>query len=67
MVDLLNVEIKVGDKIAFLPSKNWFSSYSMQYGIVEKLGKRNTGCWCKTLSSDNKSVFRYGDQIIKLN
>lgn len=66
MRDLLNNEINIGDKIAFLPSTNW-KPYEIQYGIVEKLTKDNNGAYCKSLSQNYPAIVRYSHQIIKLN
>lgn len=66
MVDLLNNEIKIGDKVAFIPSKN-NTPYVIQYGIVETLTKDNNGAWCKSISSNNPVILRYFNQLIKLN
>ena len=66
MVDLLNNEVNIGDKIAFLPLKKWRPA-EIQYGIVEKMSKDNAAAWCKSLNSEHKSLLRYGYQLIKLN
>ena len=66
MVDLLNNEINIGDKIAFLPLKKW-RPVEIQYGIVEKMSKDNAAAWCKSLNGEHKSLLRYGYQLIKLN
>lgn len=65
MLDLLNNEINIGDKIAFLPHKEWRPT-EIQYGIIEKLTKNNNSVWCKSLNND-KTILRFSHQIIKLN
>ena len=66
MVDLLNNEVNIGDKIAFLSHKNWRPT-EIQYGIVEKMSKDNAAAWCKSLNGEHKLLLRYGYQLIKLN
>ena len=66
MVDLLNNEVNIGDKIAFLPLKKWRPA-EIQYGIVKKISKDNAAAWCKSLNGEHKLLLRYGYQVIKLN
>lgn len=66
MKDLLNIEVNIGDKVAFIPSKKC-TPYEMQYGIVEKLTKDNTAAWCKSLNNDYPPIIRWQHQLIKLN
>ena len=66
MVDLLNIEVNIGDKVAFLPHKDWRPT-EIQYGIVEKMAKGNGAAWCKSLNSEHNLLLRYGHQLIKLN
>lgn len=65
MKDLLNNEIKIGDKVAFLPNHKW-TPRKIQYGIVESMTKDNYAAYCKSLSDTHTAILRYSDQIIKL-
>jgi len=65
MLDFLNNEVNIGDKVVFLPVKSW-KPYEIQYGIVENITSKETGAWCKSLNND-KRIIRYQNQIIKLN
>ena len=65
MKDLLNNEIKIGDKVAFLPNQKW-TPRKIQYGIVESMTKDNHAAYCKSLSDTHTTILRYSDQIIKL-
>ena len=70
MKDLLGNDIKVGDKIAFLPRKENHSGfqYNMQYGMVTKMTMDKTAAYCKSISeSDYPELLRYTHQIIKLS
>lgn len=67
MKDLLNNDINIGDKIAFLPRKENYNGfqYNIHYGIVTSLS--NSGAWCKSISEPSyKEILRYQHQIIKL-
>lgn len=66
MKDLLNIEVNIGDKVAFIPSTKR-TPYEIQYGIVEKLTKDNTAAWCKSLNNDYPPIIRRSHQLIKLN
>lgn len=70
MKDLLGNDIKVGDKIAFLPRKENHSGfqYNMQYGMVTKMTMDKNAAYCKSISeSDYPELLRYTHQIIKLS
>ena len=64
MKDLLNNEIKIGDKVAFLPNQKW-TPRKIQYGIVESMTKDNHAAYSKTLNNNKNAIIRYSDQIIK--
>jgi hypothetical protein len=65
MLDLLDNEISIGDKIVF--SKANTNKKDLDYGIVENLSKSGKSCRCKSLTQDNNSVIRKGNQIVKVN
>ena len=52
MKDLLGNDIKVGDKVAFLPRKENHSGfqYNMQYGTVTKMTLDKSAAYCKSIS-----------------
>ena len=67
MKDLLNNDINIGDKIAFLPHKEWKPT-NLQYGIITHMTKDNTACYCKSLNEENRSeILRFSHQVIKLH
>lgn len=69
MKDLLDNDIHIGDKIAFLPRKENSRGfqYNIQYGIVTKLTQDENAAYCKSISEpDYNELIRYSHQIIKL-
>lgn len=66
MLDIIQNEIKIGDKVSFIPPKRWHPQ-SLQYGIVIKMSNNNEACYCKSLNYNHDVVLRYSNQIIKLN
>lgn len=70
MKDLLENDLEVGDKIAFLPRKEIHGGfqYNIQYGEVTRINSDNNAAYCKSLSErDYSEIMRYHHQIIKLN
>jgi hypothetical protein len=65
MKDLLNNELCLGDKIAFIPKKS--DSCNIQYGMISYIFNNPDSAYCKSLSEPYISnVVRYQHQIIKL-
>ena len=69
MKDIINNDINVGDKVAFLPRKeNHRFQYNLHYGMVTKLTENKTAAYCKSISEkDYPELLRYSHQIIKLS
>lgn len=69
MKDLLNNDLHIGDKIAFLPRKenhNGFQ-YNIHYGMITNLSSNENSAYCKSISEpDYDIILRYPHQIIKI-
>jgi hypothetical protein len=69
MKDLLNNDLHVGDKVAFLPRKENYGNfqYNIHYGMITELTIDQMGAYCKSISEpDYKVILRYPHQLIKL-
>lgn len=68
MKDLLNNDVNIGDKVAFVPKKESGFSYKIHYGIITEIAKTNNGVYCKSLNEPNMNkILRKSNQIIKLS
>lgn len=65
MVDLLNNEIHIGDKVAFPIARS--DRKELDYGIVKKLTKNKTSCWCKSFNYETPEILRKSYQIVKIS
>lgn len=66
MIDILDNEINIGDKVVF--PMGFCERKELDYGLVENITKNDTGCWCKSFKhKEYPSVLRKSHQIIKLN
>ncbi len=64
MIDLLNNELNVGDKIVFLPKKK-STKYEIQYGIISGFSKNNNKAYCYSLNNNGVCI-RNSNMIVKL-
>jgi hypothetical protein len=64
MKDLLNNDLFIGDKIAFLPNTKTMQ-YEIQFGIISKFTKDHNKAYCKSLTNNN-TLIRNSNMIIKL-
>ena len=65
MIDLLNNELNIGDKVAFLPNTKTMK-YEIQYGIISAFTKDKNKAYCLSLNSNNNVLLRSSNMIIKL-
>lgn len=69
MKDLLNNDLHIGDKVAFLPRKENYSGfqYNIHYGVIAELSDNGNSAYCKSISEpDYNIILRYPHQIIKI-
>ena len=66
MVDILNKEIVVGDKVIYIPKHE--HKLMLRYGIVTKLTKNNNRCYCTALNIDyNETLLKQSHEIYKID
>ena len=65
MIDLLDNEICIGDKVIFPVA--YYERKELDYGIVEKLSKDGKSCWCKSFRYSFPAVNRKTYQVVKIN
>ena len=64
MKDLLDNDLFIGDKIAFLPNTKTMQ-YEIQYGIISGFSKNNNKAYCYSLNN-NSVCIRNSNMIVKL-
>ena len=65
MLDILDNEICIGDKVVFPVA--FYERKELDYGIVEKLSKDGKTCWCKSFRYKFPSVNRKTYQVVKIS
>jgi len=64
MLDFLDNEINIGDKVIFaIP---FGRRKELDYGIVESFTKNKNSCYCKSFKYD-KTILRYSNQLVKMS
>lgn len=66
IVDILNNEINIGDKVVFVPY-SCDAKQEIWFGIVTRYASSTAGVYIKPLSNNcDKEILRYSNQIAKI-